>query len=40
MGTPAYLAPEQIMGEPHSTRSDLFSLGIVLYQMLTGVCRI
>ena len=37
MGTPAYLAPEQIMGEPHSTRSDLFSLGIVLYQMLTGV---
>ena len=37
LGTPAYLAPEQIMGEPHSTRSDLFSLGIVLYQMLTGV---
>ena len=37
MGTPAYLAPEQILGEPHSTRSDLFSLGIVLYQMLTGV---
>jgi serine/threonine protein kinase len=37
MGTPAYLSPEQILGEPHSTRSDLFSLGIVLYQMLTGV---
>jgi serine/threonine protein kinase len=37
MGTPAYLAPEQILGEPHSTRSDLFSLGIVLYHMLTGV---
>src|SRR5437868_1968346 len=36
MGTPAYLAPEQILGEPHSTRSDLFSLGIVLYFMLTG----
>ncbi len=36
MGTPAYLAPEQILGEPHSSRSDLFSLGIVLYQMLTG----
>ena len=37
MGTPAYLAPEQILGEPHSSRSDLFSLGIVLYQMLTGI---
>src|SRR6267154_1926904 len=37
MGTPAYLAPEQILGEPHSTRSDLFSLGTLLYQMLTGV---
>jgi serine/threonine protein kinase len=36
MGTPAYLAPEQILGEPHSSRSDLFSLGIVLYYMLTG----
>ncbi len=37
MGTPAYLSPEQIRGEPQNTRSDLFSLGIVLYQMLTGV---
>src|ERR1700738_4465842 len=36
-GTPAYLSPEQIHGEPQNTRSDLFSLGIVLYQMVTGV---
>jgi hypothetical protein len=36
MGTPAYLSPEQILGETQSTRSDLFSLGIVLYQMVTG----
>ena len=36
MGTPAYLSPEQILGEPQNTKSDLFSLGIVLYQMVTG----
>jgi serine/threonine protein kinase len=37
MGTPAYLSPEQIQGDPQDTRSDLFSLGIILYQMTTGV---
>ena len=37
MGTPAYLSPEQIQGNTQDTRSDLFSLGIILYQMTTGV---
>ncbi len=35
-GTPGYLAPEALLGEPYTFKSDLFAIGVVLYQCSTG----
>jgi serine/threonine-protein kinase PpkA len=36
IGTPRYLSPERVKGEPEDARSDLYSLGTVFYEMITG----
>ncbi len=37
MGSPSYIAPERLLGQAHDARSDLYALGVVLYEMISGI---
>jgi serine/threonine-protein kinase len=36
IGSPSYLAPERLLGQPHDVRTDLYAIGVILYEMVAG----
>ncbi|MGE3762925.1 MAG: serine/threonine-protein kinase [Kofleriaceae bacterium] len=37
MGSPSYIAPERLRGEPHDARADVYAVGVILYEMISGL---